>query len=127
MKTEYAFKALNFKVKQAVTTPVAASVRKSQPTYVLIRIDAATAKKTQFRAGSILSPFVDEANRAILLLSDQRPTPPGARKCTGKDNQVCVELPRQLILEKWFAVGPMRPLELVEASHGRLVVVVPKS
>jgi len=127
MKTEFAFKALNVQVKQPVAAPVAASVRKSQPRYVLIRIDAATVKKTQFREGSILSPFVDEANRAILLLSDQRPTPPGARKCTAKDNQVLVELPRQQVLESWFPVGPMRPLELVEASHGRLVVVVPKS
>ena len=126
-KSKFAFKALNVKTKNMVCpAPVAASVRKSTPKWVQLRFNKSVVKTTQFKAGSILTPFFDEENRALLLLSDQRPTPASARKCYGKEGSTMVEFPRQLILEDWFPVGPMRPLELVEASHGRLVVVVPK-
>ena len=127
MKNEFAFKALNVKAKVNICpAPVAASVRKSAPKWVQLRFDKSVIKITQFKAGSVLTPFFDEANRALLLLSDQRPIPANARKCYGKEGSTMVEFPRQLVLEDWFPVGPMRPLELVEASHGRLVVVVPK-
>lgn len=126
-KSEFAFKALNVQAKNTnCPAPVAASVRKSASKWVQLRFNKSIMKATQFKAGSILTPFFDEKNRALLLLSDQRPTPANARKCYGKEGSTMVEFPRQLVLVEWFQVGPIRPLELIEASHGRLVVVVPK-
>jgi hypothetical protein len=128
MKTDFSFKSLNvLPSKTQCPAPVAASRRKSAPGWVLIRFDLGIQKTPQFKNGTMLTPFYDEANRALLFLSDQRPTPPNARKCYVNARTVIVELPAKDVLKEWFPLGPMRALSVVEASHGRLVVTVANS
>lgn len=91
-----------------------------------MRIDKKTAKIMNIKLGStLLTPFIDEENRALLFVSDQRPVPKTARRVYGKDGSLIIDLPRQGALEKWFSIGPIRPMTLIEASPGRLVITVP--
>jgi hypothetical protein len=130
MKSDYSFKAVTFNNARVVNhDPVAASVRESTKTRVTLRINAATVKRCSFKAGDLLTPFVDVQNRAVLLLSDQRPTPESARKLWGKGSaskSLEVEFPRTDDFEELFPVAPLRGMVLREAAHGRLVFTVPK-
>lgn len=126
-KTEFSFKKMEYTGQVTYCpAPVAASVRKSSPRWVTMRIDKKTAKVMDIKIGqSLLTPFIDEENRALLFVSDQRPVPKTARRVYGKDGSLIIDLPRQGTLEKWFPIGPIRPMTLVEVSHGRLVITVP--
>jgi hypothetical protein len=130
MKSDYSFKSITFSGARVVThDPVAASVRPTTPNRVTIRIDAATIKRCAFKAGDMLTPFLDVENRAILLLSGQRPLPTYARKLWGKGKHAGsleVEFPRTDEFEDLFPIAPIRGMVLREASHGRLVFTVPK-
>lgn len=132
MKSEYAFQAVTFANAKVVNyDPVAASVRKSTKNRVTIRISYEAAKKCAFKAGDMLTPYLDIANRAVLLLSDQRPLPTSARKLWAKSvsakASLEIEFPRMDGFDDLFNVGPLRGMILREASHGRLVFTVPKS
>lgn len=132
MKSDYSFKPVTFANAKVVNhEPVAAAVRASTKTRVTIRIDVTTAKKCAFKAGDMLTPFLDSENRALLLLSDQRPLPTSARRLWGKSDSpkssLEIEFPRMDGFDDLFHVGPMRGMILREASHGRLVFTVPKS
>lgn len=125
----FSFQPVTFSgVREVVPEPVAAAVRASSKTKVTMRIAPALAKKCAFKAGDFLTPFVDEPNRTILLLSDQRPLPKSARKVwqDGEKAPAVIEFPRNGILEEFFPVAPMRGMILREASHGRLVFSIPK-
>ncbi len=127
MKSDYSFKPVAFKSARAITLdPVAATVRKTTQTRVSIRLNPDVVKKCAYKAGDALTPFVDMANRTILLLSDQRPIPTSARKLHGKGGTLEVEFPRTDDFKELFAVANMRGMLLREASHGRLVFTVPK-
>lgn len=126
MKTEFSFKAFNFHVRSNCVSPVAASVRKSEAKWINIRIMKEVADKANFKAGEIVSTFIDEKNRALLFVTGQRPIPPGSRKIYGKDGNSFFDLPRQGVLVEWFPQGPIRGMILIETSHGRMVVQVPK-
>jgi hypothetical protein len=130
MKSDYSFKSITFSGARIIThDPVAASVRPTTPNRVSIRINAATIKKCAFKPGDMLTPFVDVENRAVLLLSDQRPLPASARKLWGKGKHTGsleIEFPRTDDFEELFPVALMRGMVLREASHGRLVFTVPK-
>jgi hypothetical protein len=130
MKSDYSFKTVTFTGARVIThDPVAASVRPTTPNRVAIRIDAATIKRCAFKAGDMLTPFIDLENRAVLLLSGQRPIPESARKLWGKGKNsgtLEIEFPRTDGFEELFPVALMRGMVLREASHGRLVFTVPK-
>jgi hypothetical protein len=130
MKSDYSFKTVTFTGARVIThDPVAASVRPTTPNRVSIRINAATIKKCAFKPGDMLTPFVDLENRAVLLLSDQRPLPASARKLWGKGKHAGsleIEFPRTDDFEELFPIAPVRGMVLREASHGRLVFTVPK-
>lgn len=130
--TPYSFKAITFSnVRVAITNPVAASVRKSNPRLVNIRISADLAKKCAFQPNELITPFVDVENRAILLLSGQRPMPKSARpihpKSAGAKRAMEIDFPRADELAELFPEHGMRGMELKEAGAGRLVFVVPKA
>jgi len=79
-KTELTFKPLVFEgIRKFVTSPVAASVHKTAPNRVVLRISAEVAKKAGLKSGEPLTPFVDESNRALLLLEGVRPLPAAGR------------------------------------------------
>jgi hypothetical protein len=130
MKSDYSFKSITFTGARVIThDPVAASVRPTTPNRVSIRINAATIKKCAFKPGDMLTPFVDVENRAVLLLSDQRPLPASARKLWGKGRDTGsleIEFPRTDDFEELFPIAPVRGMVLREASHGRLVFTVPR-
>lgn len=131
MKSDYSFQAVTFANAKVINhDPIAAAVRKSTKNRVTIRISREAAKKCAFKAGDMLVPFLDVANRAVLLLSDQRPVPMSARKLWGKAEgpKGCyeIEFPRTDGFDDLFDVSPMRGMVLREASHGRLVFTVPK-
>ena len=130
MTNPYSFKPVQFtKVRRMITAPVAASVRKSNTRLVNIRIDAATAKRCGFAPGELITPFVDIANRAVLLLSGQRPLPAAARpirsKGSAKSTTMEIDFPRADELAELFPSLPIRPMDMKEAGMGRLVFVVP--
>jgi hypothetical protein len=106
---------------------VAASIRKSRPTYVCFRFTQDILKATGWKSGTVLTLFTDEANKAILLLSDQRPVPDGSRKLTNKKGTVDIEFPNEGIFLEWFGSKPFpqRPMRLIEAKPGRLVFQIP--
>lgn len=127
-KSPFSFKAYTAVPKNtSCPAPVAASVRASRENWVCFRINKETSKTLQIKPGTLLSPFIDEPNRAILLLSDQRPTPVGARKVSEKDSHCFVEFPRKHPFDQWFPKGRILPMEISEASPGRLVIVAPKA
>ena len=125
---EFSFKPVTLKSPRPVChAPVAATVRKCRPGWVSLRINGEVMKRTGWKAGAVLSPFLDETNRAILLLSDQRPIPDGSRKLyTDKGTSHIIDFPLDGPLKEWFGgPGPMRPMVLIEAKPGRLVFQVP--
>lgn len=128
-KTEFSFRVLESTMKIAhCPAPVAASVRKSAKRWVTIRFDKKTSEMAGLKIGdsaTVLTPFLDESNRALLLLSGQRPIPPSSRKVYGKDAMRMIELPRQGVLAEWFQPGPIRAMNLVEVSPGRILITVP--
>lgn len=131
MKSDYSFQAVTFANAKVINhDPVAAAVRKSTINRVAIRISYEAAKKCAFKEGDMLTPFLDVANRAVLLLSDQRPLPASARKLwvkkAGSKCSLEIEFPRTDGFDDLFDVSPMRGMVLREASHGRLVFTVPK-
>jgi hypothetical protein len=125
-KTEFSFRVMDGPKRIALCpAPVAAAVRRSAKRWIVIRFDKQTSKAAGLKTGTLLTTFIDEGNRALLLLSDQRPIPPCSRRVYGKEAQCFVELPRQGILEEWFQPGPIRPMNLVEVSPGRILITVP--
>ena len=126
---QFAFKPVAFaNVRTACTAPVGASVRLSNKRTLTIRINAATSARCHFKKGELIVPFVDLPNRAVLLLSGQRPIPKAARplyaKTKGK-GAFEIEYPRVDELAELFAPLPMRGMDLREAAPGRMVFVVP--
>ena len=131
MKSDYSFKTITFSnARQLCKDPIAATVRESTKTRVTFRIDRATAKKCAYKAGDMLTPFLDLENRAVLLLSDIRPLPLSARRLWSKQatesTALEIEFPRTDGFDDLFPVGPIRGMILREASHGRLMFTVPK-
>jgi hypothetical protein len=129
--TPYSFKAITFSnVRAIIPNPVAASVRKSNPKLVNIRIAADLAKKCAFKPNELITPFVDAENRAVLLLSGQRPAPKSSRpihsKGDGGNRAMEIDFPRADEFAELFPERGMRGMELKEAGAGRLVFVVPK-
>jgi hypothetical protein len=126
---EFSFKSVKFDgFREMVSQPIAASVRESNTNFVTIRISQDLVKKCCFKVGDMITPFLDEANRTVLLLSDQRPLPKTARKVTNRQNvnYYQIDFPRRGELADIFQVSPMRAMILREAAHGRLVFTVPK-
>jgi hypothetical protein len=131
MKSEFAFQSVIFSNARVINhDPVAAAVRKTTINRVSIRISHDVAKKCAFKEGDMLVPFLDVANRAVLLLSGQRPVPASARKLWNKKGSTKgsfeIEFPRTDGFDELFDEAPMRGMVLREASHGRLVFTVPK-
>jgi hypothetical protein len=127
--SEYSFTPVKFQgLKQTCPSPVAASVHKSSPTRLTLRISADLAKKSKLQAGHLLTPFVDLPARALLFIEGQRPIPDTARRIhatTG--NALVIEFPRNGPLAELFpGITAAIPLELREAAQGRIVVTVPK-
>ena len=128
--TEYSFTPVSFPSakRHAVAAPVAASVHKTCLTRVNIRISSDVAKRAKLEAGMCLTPFLDEKNRALLLIEGQRPLPESARKLYKTTGiSLIVEFPRSDAFAKLFpAPLPASGLRLAECSPGRIVVVIPK-
>ena len=124
--SNFSFTPLEIKVRANCVSPVAASVRKSEAKWINIRILGELVKKANFKPGEIVTTFIDKPNRALLFVTGQRPVPPGSRKIYGKDAACHFDLPRQGVLAEWFPQGPIRGMILVESSHGRIVIQVPK-
>lgn len=124
---DLSFKAINLPLSRPICrAAVAFAVRKSQPNWVTIRLTKSVVAKLGWQRGSMLAPFADEKNRALLLLSDQRPTPESARRAYGKNGSLEISFPRVGIFAQWFsACSSTTEMPLVEATHGRLVVLVP--
>ena len=124
---QYAFKEVRLvNTRTMVKEPVAAAVHKSNTRRVTIRIDAVTAKRCGFQDGDVLTPFMDLPNKAILLLSGQKPSL-ASRHLRSKPvgAMLEIEFPRVDDFAEVFPVLPIRAMDLKEAKAGRLVFVVP--
>lgn len=124
-KSEFSFRPLALESKnQACPAPVAASVRKSRKHWVVFRVDEKTAKLLGWKQGTLVNLYADDKKRALLFLVEDRPKTVGVRKVMKNEGAHLVDFPRQKCLAEWFEPGPMKPLAIVEASAGRLVVQV---
>jgi len=129
--TAFSFTPVKFaSIRQLCTAPLSYSVHKTTPNRVSIRIRADVVKKCGLKPGAKLAPFLDVANKAVLLLQDQRPEPASARKLVSSKGSpaLTIEFPRADGFEQLFpGVTSARALTLVEASTNRIVFTVPKS
>lgn len=128
---DYQLKPVAFpSARRILKSPVAASVRKSQPHAVTFRIDAATAQKMGLRPDTYLTPFLDKGKRIIGLLNADRPVPDTARRalCDGTTKKAVwnITYPRR---DDFAAIFPelmnSTAMILIEATGGRLVFQVP--
>lgn len=129
MPTEFAFKPVTFKsCKRSIAAPVSASVNKSSKGRVSFRLKESVLKTAKLAPGDALTPFLDIPNRAILLLSGQRPLPDSSRKIYETTGTACViEFPRCDGFDKLFpGIAPAIGLEMVECMAGRILLVVPR-
>jgi hypothetical protein len=125
---KYEFSPMEFKMRQQVKSPVAASVRKSSPRYVSVRISGEIAKKVGLKKGDFVNVFADEKGGAFLIAACERQPNASSRRVIqdGERAAAHLEIPRQGPFAKWFPGECSKGRTVVEAEHGRLVVTVPK-
>lgn len=125
--SEFSFREVILPGINRVAAPVAASVRKSDPGSLVIRLSAELVKSCGFKKDDLLTPYVDVENRAVLLISGVR-TSTNAKRLflkSASSKSPEVQFPRVGVFRDLFDVAPMRAMDLREASNGRLMFVIP--
>jgi hypothetical protein len=127
--SDYKFKAVKFDgIRKPCNSMISASVHKSQPHRLTIRFREDAIKRGKISAGQYYTPFVDLENRALLLLSSERPVPDEARKVLQTSGIArVIEFPRaNEIAQLLPGVTSAMALDVRECIPGRILLVFPK-